>query len=63
MKVVFLEKANNFYIGRFWVFKEFLENVAKVLETGMDIRGFDRGLTRVWPLVSVDLINECISTI
>jgi hypothetical protein len=29
------------------MFKRKLENASKVLEMGIDIRGFDRGLTRV----------------
>jgi hypothetical protein len=46
-KVVFLETRKTFILADFEVFKRNLENVPKVLEIGMDTRGFDQGLTRV----------------
>jgi hypothetical protein len=42
-KVASLEKVHTFVVADFEVFKETLENVAKVLGKDMDTRGFDQG--------------------
>jgi hypothetical protein len=46
-KVVSHETTTTFILADFEVLKRNLENAPKVLEIGMDIRGFDQGLTRV----------------
>jgi hypothetical protein len=61
-KVVSSKRRTTFILADFEVFRRNLENAPKVLEIGMDIREFDRCLTRVWPLMSVDSIKGMIST-
>jgi hypothetical protein len=46
-KVVSSKRRTTFILADFEVFRRNLENAPKVLEIGMDIREFDRCLTRV----------------
>jgi hypothetical protein len=44
-----------FILAEFWVFRQKLENATKVLEWGIDIKGFDKLARVLTKVASVDL--------